>query len=79
MYIDEPTPHTIMITIRFCYGNNEYIGFDTLTNRDNRNLRKEQKVRAIIRQYVTRIDTLTQIAWIEKNETKEFSFLAEGG
>lgn len=78
VYIDEPTPHTIMITIRFCYGNNEYIGFDTLTNRDNRNLRKEQKVRAIIRQYVTRIDTLTQIAWIEKNETKEFSFLAEG-
>uniref|UniRef100_UPI00266FE4C1 DEAD/DEAH box helicase n=1 Tax=Holdemania filiformis TaxID=61171 RepID=UPI00266FE4C1 len=78
VYIDEPTPHTIMITIRFCYGANEYIGFDTLTNRDNRNLRKEQKVRAIIRQYVTRIDTLTQIAWIEKNETKEFSFLAEG-
>ena len=78
VYIDEPTAHTIMITIRFCYGANEYIGFDTLTNRDNRNLRKEQKVRAIIRQYVTRIDTLTQIAWIEKNETKEFSFLAEG-
>ena len=78
VYIDEPTPHTIMITIRFCYGANEYIGFDTLTNRDNRNLRKEQKVRAIIRQYVTRIDTPTQIAWIEKNETKEFSFLAEG-
>ena len=78
IFIDEPVKNTIMITLRFCYGNNEYIGFDTMTNRDNRNLRKEQRVRGILEQYVTRIDPLTQVAWIEKNEAKQFGFLSEG-
>lgn len=78
IYIDEPIPHSIMITIRFCYGSNEYVGFDTETNRDNRNLRQEQKIRALIQQYVTRIDPQTHVAWIENDENREFSFLAEG-
>lgn len=78
IYIDEPVRRQIMITVRFCYGRNEYDGFDGEMQWDHRNQRQEQRILTLIRQYATRVDLQQHAAWIEQDELKTFSFLSEG-
>ena len=78
LYIDMPKHNVISARLMYCYGNEEYNAFSTSALSTSRNFNDEIAVRLVFTRYMTRIDAMEGIAYIEHSQDAMYEFLNHG-
>ena len=78
LYIDMPKHNTISARLMYCYGKNEYNAFSTSALSTSRNFNDEIAIRLVFTKYMTRIDAVEGIAYIEHSQDAMYEFLNHG-
>ena len=78
LYIDMPKHNVISARLMYCYGNEEYNAFSTSALSTSRNFNDEIATRLVFTRYMTRIDAVEGIAYIEHSQDAMYEFLNQG-
>lgn len=78
LYIDMPKHNVISARLMYCYGNEEYNAFSTSALSTSRNFNDEIATRLVFTRYMTRIDAVDGIAYIEHSQDAMYEFLNQG-
>ena len=74
LYIDMPKHNVISARLMYCYGNEEYNAFSTSALSTSRNFNDEIATRLVFTRYMTRIDAVDGIAYIEHSQDAMYEF-----
>lgn len=78
LYIDMPKHNVISARLMYCYGKEEYNAFSSTAMSTSRNFNDEIATRLIFSRYMTRIDAMEGIAYIEHSQDAMYEFLNKG-
>lgn len=78
VYIDMPKQNVISAKLMYVYGKEEYNAFSCDMLSTSRNFNDEIAVRLVFTKYMTRIDAVEGIAYIERSQDAMYEFLNKG-
>ena len=78
VYIDMPKQNVISARLLYCYGDDMYNAFSDTSLSASRNFNDEIAVRLIFTKYMTRIDAMEGLAYIEHSQDAIYEFLNKG-
>lgn len=78
VYIDIQSSHSICVKLIYTYGEKEFHAFQTEIDNTIRNYTEENHIRLLLEEYMTRIDRIEGMAYIEQNQDALYSFLQSG-
>lgn len=78
VYIDMPQHNVISARLMYCYGDDSYNAFSDTSLSASRNFNDEIATRLIFMKYMTRIDAVEGLAYIEHSQDAMYEFLNKG-